>query len=235
MPVCAFCGKMVDKATDDHIPPKGIFGDKPDYNLITVPSCEPCNRGTSKDDEYFKLLAMERDASETPVAWSVNESSTKAIQRKDRPKFGDMVRKNMKFGDVYTEGGIYLGRHYTLKLDGQRIRNTVGKVIRGLFFKHTNRPLPEDYQVFCQPMPKLASVITDETREGWEMILSELSTKEIVTVGPKVFRYRYCVHPGDENNLFFMLGFYERFDYIGWTHPKRVGQPDSGQADTDGR
>jgi len=42
--------------SDDHIPPKTIFGDKKPSDLITVPACEGCNNGCSLDDEYFKQL-----------------------------------------------------------------------------------------------------------------------------------------------------------------------------------
>ena len=199
MPICAFCGKTVDVKylTDDHIPPRGIFGVNPDYNLITVPSCQPCNQKTGKDDEYFKLLATEVEASETPVAESVNESTSRAAQRKDKPKFGNMIRSKMKFGEVYTEGGLYIGKHFTLKVDTQRILNTVEKIIRGLFFKHTTRALPAEYGIFCHLIPKVTAAISDESKAGWEMILSELGKSELVTVGPKVFRYRHFVSPDE--------------------------------------
>jgi hypothetical protein len=29
MPICAICGKVVEKVTNDHIPPKSLFGTKP--------------------------------------------------------------------------------------------------------------------------------------------------------------------------------------------------------------
>jgi transposase len=35
MPVCAICGQVVETVTSDHIPPKSLFGTKPN-NLITV-------------------------------------------------------------------------------------------------------------------------------------------------------------------------------------------------------
>src|SRR5213593_411685 len=41
-----------DATTDDDIPPKGLLGGLPGPRL-TVPSCQPCNGGSSKDDAYF--------------------------------------------------------------------------------------------------------------------------------------------------------------------------------------
>jgi hypothetical protein len=224
MPICSYCGESVEKVTDDHIPPRGIFGLNPDYNLITVPSCGSCNWGTSKDDEYFKLLAVESQASETQVAWSVNESTTRAINRTDRPKYGNMIRQKMRFGEVFSESGLYIGQHHTLGLDYRRILKTVEKTIRGLFFKHTGRALPQDYDVYCHLLPKVVAVTSGESRKALEEILTELKTKMIVSIGPKVFRYRYGIEAENESAFYILMQFYEVFEFIGWTHPKRDSQ-----------
>lgn len=227
MPICAYCGKGVDNPTRDHVPPRGIFGSKPDYNLITVPSCGACNWGTSKDDELFKLLAVEEEASETPAAQHVIESTVKAMSRTDRPKFGEMVRGKMRFGDVYTEGGIYLGKRHTINLDYSRILNTVEKIVRGLFFHINGRPLPGDYRVWCHLIPQARKLFTGEALTELEELLVELGTKMTVNVGPRVFRYKYGVSAEDENTAYFMLGFYDRFDFVGYTYPLRVGQEET--------
>jgi hypothetical protein len=60
---CAICGKPCETTTRDHIPPKGLFGKPLPDNLLTVPSCQQCNQEASGDDEYFRLLAVEWDAS----------------------------------------------------------------------------------------------------------------------------------------------------------------------------
>src|SRR5262245_49333630 len=57
---CVYCGKF-RPLTDDHIPPRNLYPDPPPDNLITVPSCRPCNGGTSKDDEYFRLCLTRRE------------------------------------------------------------------------------------------------------------------------------------------------------------------------------
>ena len=53
--ICPFCAKE-KYLTDDHIPPKNLFPKPRPNTLITVPGCDECNRGNSKDDEYFRLM-----------------------------------------------------------------------------------------------------------------------------------------------------------------------------------
>lgn len=221
MPICAFCGKQVDNLTNDHIPPRAIFGANPDYNLITVPSCGSCNWGTSKDDEYFKLLAVEEEASETPVAWHVNESTIRAMNRRNRPKYGRMVRSMMEFGDVYSQGGVYLGKHSTLALDYTRILKSVEKTIRGLFYHHMKRPLPEGYDVWCHLIPRVRHHLPEEVKAGLEEIIDEVSKAKIVTIGPSVFRYRCGFQKDNRNLIYIILGFYGRHDFVGFTHRKQ--------------
>ena len=82
MPICAICGKVVEKVTSDHIPPKSMFGTKPN-NLITVPACPACNGGSSADDEYFRLIASEVDTAVHPDA----NASEKSVAHGSPPIF----------------------------------------------------------------------------------------------------------------------------------------------------
>lgn len=50
MRTCAFCGGKFKGKTKDHVPPRGLFGNNPSGNLITVPACVKCNNDTSNDD-----------------------------------------------------------------------------------------------------------------------------------------------------------------------------------------
>lgn len=62
MAICAFCGQQFRGKTKDHVPPRGLFGESPKGNLITVPACEKCNNDTSKDDEFFRWVTIPRKA-----------------------------------------------------------------------------------------------------------------------------------------------------------------------------
>jgi hypothetical protein len=66
--MCVFCGSETC-LTKDHVPPKSLFPKPRPDNLITVYSCDNCNLGTAKDDEYFRLMTTIReDALNHPAA-----------------------------------------------------------------------------------------------------------------------------------------------------------------------
>ena len=59
MPICGFCGKDVEKVTEDHVPPKCMYGGVAVPHPIKVPSCGDCNWGTSKNDEFLTRISHE--------------------------------------------------------------------------------------------------------------------------------------------------------------------------------
>lgn len=52
--LCVYCGAVA--TTRDHVPPRSLLEKPFPPNLRTVPSCLGCNRGASKDEEYFLAL-----------------------------------------------------------------------------------------------------------------------------------------------------------------------------------
>ena len=56
MNVCTYCGEAA--TTVDHVPPRGLIRSSRRLNLWTVPSCERCNGGSSRDEEYFRMMVI---------------------------------------------------------------------------------------------------------------------------------------------------------------------------------
>ncbi len=50
---CIYCGSPGPHLTKEHIPQRSLFPEPKPDNLITVPSCQKCNQGFAKDEEYF--------------------------------------------------------------------------------------------------------------------------------------------------------------------------------------
>jgi hypothetical protein len=67
---CVHCGRT-DYISDDHLPPQSLFPAPRPNNLITVPSCDGCNGGSSKDDEYFRLWLVSRENTKGHLARDV--------------------------------------------------------------------------------------------------------------------------------------------------------------------
>src|SRR5205823_3119728 len=110
------------------------------------PACEACNKGTSRDDEYFRQIAM---AYETPAgspdADAVCETIVRSFRREKaaglRARFFETVRPV----HVWTMSGLYAGKSFTYTLEADRLQRTAAKIVKGLFFHISGYPLPDGY------------------------------------------------------------------------------------------
>lgn len=114
------CG--INPATSrEHVPPESFFEPPYPSNLITVPSCSPCNQGSHLDDDYFLAFLVSRDYSGTPpVLESVRERVYRGLRRADRPGL------QIRLLDASTP-------------EGERLRKVLKKQVRGLAFHLTGR------------------------------------------------------------------------------------------------
>src|ERR1700730_16699359 len=79
---CAYCGEWRE-ITRDHVPSRSLFSKPRPSDLITVPSCYPCNNGVSRDDEYFNFVVkLGIDRNRFP---SENADSLDTIYKLARP------------------------------------------------------------------------------------------------------------------------------------------------------
>src|SRR2546429_3258847 len=77
---CAYCG-TAPATTRDHVPPKGTFSAPRPDDLITVPSCTPCNQGASDRDERFRAYLSLHVGIDTPSTSRLWEPALRGIQR----------------------------------------------------------------------------------------------------------------------------------------------------------
>lgn len=192
---CYLCGVPAD--TRDHIPPLGLFPEPRPNNLITVPACLACNRNRSLDDEYFRVVvaAGSRDSPRSTVLLH-----QRIIPRmRQKPALILDFLKSVRPMDIHSEGGIYLGRGPGFSIDRPRIQAVVDKIVRGLFFKHTNRRLAADYVVedFVYN-PKVERPLHDA-----------ITQLPLFKIGDgSVFSYRYYLADEAGSESFWFLMFY---------------------------
>jgi len=145
---CVYCTRLAD--TKDHIPSKNLFpsgmGPK---NPIIVPSCSECNSGFSRDEEWFRNFACALAEGESFYARQVFFSSVKRSIQK-RPWVGYSLLKRMKLCEIYTKGGLYLGKTTQIQPtedDWSRFCNVLNKYIKGLIFHELKNILPTEYKI----------------------------------------------------------------------------------------
>ena len=146
---CIYCGRMA--TTEDHVPPKAWFPQRLRSKMIVVPSCVECNNGNAKHEEHVRnLFAISEGINKHPERTPVLSSALRALQNEKQKAYWMRICESRELVDVVSSGGIYLDSVPGLKIDPNRIRNVISKVVKGLFFElYTKREwvLPSDHGV----------------------------------------------------------------------------------------
>ena len=191
---CAYCGEW-SELTRDHIPPKCLFGPPRPSNLITVPSCDPCNRELSRDDEYFRLvLTLGIDSTKFPRESSESLRAIKSLGRPDSLGFARMFQRS------------YATNPARIAVDEKRVKVVLHRVTRGLFYHHRSERLPPTVPFDCR-LIDLTGGISELGREVIAGLEGNLST-----IGNGAFRYAYDLEPWREPDPFgttWLMRFYD--------------------------
>lgn len=220
--VCAYCGEQ--RATEeDHIPPDAIFAVPRPSNRITVPACSTCNRGFSKDDEYFRMvLSMRHDvADHVDVKGGVLDSALRSLAKPEARGMARAFLKTIREVDVRSPGGLYLGTRGRYTADGVRVLGTAERIARGLFFHEQQRPLGPDCLVraFEQSLVNWTA-FDDEAKRIIEETVGALATMRHVAIG-QAFRYA-CSFANHEARLSaWRFVFFDRVVFLVLTAPPR--------------
>lgn len=136
--LCIYCGER-EATTRDHVPPQCFFPVPRPDNLITVPSCDICNGNYGKDDERVRNLLTSLDVTEKhpSIVGQIADKRNRAWRRtRGEDKFLHILR-SLKMVDVYSEGGIYLGRRPAFNLDQDVMDRFIERITRALISHET--------------------------------------------------------------------------------------------------
>lgn len=203
---CVFCRKPC-KSTRDHVPPKGLWA-KPRPHLITVPACTECNAGSNLDDEFMQRLSVTIDAEGNKDAAQVSRTVLRAISNPDAPGLRAGFFKTLTPVRLFTPSGLYAGKSFEMRMDGDRLGRILAKCIRGLWWhvhkeemkKAGVRPfsesmvprLPANYQTYSH---RVGDAPQHETMRQNERNIGVLPPHSIGTT----FSYRYLLYRDDPN------------------------------------
>lgn len=125
---CAFCGGQA--TTSDHVPAK-VFLDPPyPINLLTVPSCEPCNNAKSLDEQYLSCVIDTVQRGSADPADLTRESSRKALSRS--PRLRGRIERSMQItGDMVVT-----------QVDPTRVERVLKHIGAGHLWKAHGQALP---------------------------------------------------------------------------------------------
>jgi hypothetical protein len=126
--ICLFCGRPA--STRDHIPSKCLLEKPYPLNLLTIPSCEKCNKSFSMDEEYFINILVEISSRPALVSKKLDGSVFRARQRSI--KLRNRIENSFLTGD---DGNVYIKPEY------ERIEKIIEKNALGLYYKKYNLSL----------------------------------------------------------------------------------------------
>jgi hypothetical protein len=208
--ICVYCGAIA--TTDDHIPPRCLYGKNKPSNLVTVPACEDCNQGASMDDQYAMRLAAVEGAERTKAGEEVNEAFERSLQRPQAAGMSRSFYESTYPVEVFTQSGLFVRHGVGFDVQPDRITTLMNRLIRGFFWKLFDRRLAEGYRTDWHPIaapPK----ITPEQFQNQETI----SRMRYCDYGDGAFRLRCIPSPKDANLVLFRFDFFLTHGFIGYT------------------
>lgn len=187
--LCALCGKR-RKLTKDHIPPRSLF--PKGTPLIKVQSCEECNQGSSKDDEFLRLLlTMPLGAHKIPQISPLVAPLLRSFGKREARGYVGGFLGSIEQIDVTTPGGVFLGRVPTFRVDPARITRILRKIVRGLFYKEFKTPLPSSHGVAVVPFHPMKTGLSRGQFAKMGALIGPLLNSETRDIGNGMFVYRF--------------------------------------------
>lgn len=218
--LCIFCCER-PATTRDHIPPKNLFPTPRPSNLITVPTCDVCNLGSSDDDEYFRLMIVMRDdAHQHPGAKQAWQTAYRGLIKETKKGLAVKLLGDIQRVEAYAENGVYIGQRSIFKINYPRVEAILLKVVRGLFWSVVGRPLPFSHEVHVFVLEAFDDQFwKNERLTRWVQIGI---AQEPHVIGDNIFSYRYKFSVDDEHTSIWILEFYGYYPVIAFTVPKNT-------------
>jgi hypothetical protein len=214
--LCAYCGENKE-ITDDHIPPKNLFSKPRPSNLITVPSCLDCNRGMSKDDEYFRLnLVLRENVPQSPEGEQLFQSILRGFFRPESKRFKNELFSRIGETELIIEPNIYIGKSPAYDVDLNRLTNVTNRIIKGLFFYETKERVSDEYEVKSFAV----SGFQPSAYEKVKKIIDILICRPAKYIGKKeIFTYWHFQAEDNPSITVWLLLFFKTTSFLGFTIP----------------
>lgn len=185
---CYLCGGD-NSDTYDHIPPKNIFLEKYrniGQDLISVPAHKSCNKQYEKDDEFFRYFILTSALWHSPIAKELwDKKIGKPIHRRQSAGFLNYIRKNIFKVDIYSKGGIYLGKRDVAFIDAKRTNLVLERIARGIYYKLHRNILQLEWPIDIQML---------EMNEGLKQVNRLNIESQLVSIGNNTFKYESVIY-----------------------------------------
>jgi hypothetical protein len=221
---CAYCGGP-GAGSDDHVPPKNVYGKPYPQGMIEVPACPACHVPCSPDDEYFRLkVCLSQTVGDDPTAKKNREVILKSLDREEAAGLRRKVAQDTRWVPVPSPGGLYLGHALAMDVDLPRIFSVIERTARGLYWERTRSPLPRGCDVKVISDDTLKESPRDVVEQLQQTILAPLMNESERSIAG-VFKFRGFVMPDHQGVSVWLMTFYGRMSFVAMTGPAdKMGQ-----------
>ena len=202
--------------TDDHVPPRSFYPRTPPKNLITVPSCETCNKTFAKDDDYARLVL-------TTAEGRVGNTSRNELlpivkrfaEREESKRILKTVYESLRPAYYETPGGIIVqGQQFVL--EGERLDTFAKRVVKALFYREKRYRLPDDCSIHAINYRRMREFedLAGPNKDFYVFILAELAEYAERRSWGDVFGYSWVQSPNHSDATWWLLDFYGKPLYL---------------------
>ena len=226
---CVLCS-INPADSDEHLPPRSFFEPPYPNNLITVPSCGPCNHGSHLDDDYLLAYLVSLDLpGASPTLDLVRKRVTRGLHRPGFPGLRRRLQRAVEF--TYEQDPLAGTRMVSIGIRSEpaRLTNVLRKQVRALAYHVTGD------RVRRSTFMQLERLHHRHTRppEFWEMWVkaSEYALKGRTGSVGDVFSYAYRDIKHSACAAAVRLEYYGVFAYAAliyrrdFSPPQRVAYP----------
>jgi hypothetical protein len=198
MKSCYLCEKSA--TSKEHVPAKCFFPDDSSYRkqLITVPSCEKHNEGTSADDEYVRNMISGFVLNNNV---SFQQFFAKVVKSVMLNRGAAGILKKIK-----TDKGFVKG----IQIDRSRFDKIIRKISYALFYKEFKTQWNRKLIVLSRHL-----LFEDLKSDNFAKIIdfAERNLPPLIEEGenPKVFKYSMLKDKNNIQNSMIRMTFYEGF------------------------
>jgi hypothetical protein len=221
---CAYCGKSGARRemTQEHFVPRCLWEGRRPNRTETVWVHHACNAGHSKDDEFFRtaIVSMHGTERHREAIQVQNGPLSRLMRNRPNVLFGHL--RNLGVRPIESPSGLYLGNRMTFNLDVPRFLRVLRKIILGLYYCKTRKPLASDYSAHLVWENQYTRPLIEP------MFPFMLPNGGIADFGDDVFIYRWLIHPDDERVSYWCLGFYRAVSFFAATLPNREADERGG-------
>ncbi len=174
------------------------------------------------DDEYFRLkISMSEDIKSYPAASTVRDTVFRSLLRSEAAGLKKQVLSDMRWVNLRTTSGLYVGRRFGYAVDLNRIRRVIERIIRGLYFWEVGKILCPNNEVRVYTDEDIELQPKDILGQLKQNILKPLSTYLPKVIGNGAFSYRYQIVKENLRYSVWLLVFYSGFPVLVMTGPPR--------------